>query len=69
MERSDSLSKQCDVNDFIEKTKRMPYFGKLNFAGRSKESNSEHGYQQKIEIENCTKDIISEGDEGSTIYS
>jgi hypothetical protein len=26
MEKIHSLSKQCDVNDFIEKTVRMPYW-------------------------------------------
>jgi hypothetical protein len=36
-EDPDSLSKQCDVNDFIE-NREDAILGKLNFAGRSKES-------------------------------
>jgi hypothetical protein len=46
-EDPDSLSKQCDVNDFIEKTVRMPYFGKLNFCRK----------KQRIELESLEQTL------------
>jgi hypothetical protein len=50
MEDPDSLSKQCDVNDFIEKTVRMPYFGKLNFCRK----------KQRIELESLEQTLREE---------